>query len=232
MEKIGTTERDLAKALIAFLVKKGWPQPYQEVKYRQGTADVVVDRSGHGWVIECKKSLSLAVLGQAYEWQHDNRFVSVAVFKAKVRDSGRDFARTLCRNFGLGLFEVDKYGYTAEVIQPQDKRRKPTAIGDILQSCRPEHLSWCEAGSQNGAFTAFKATLVNVRAFLRDHGPATVGEIVANVKHHYRNPSSARSSLCKWLPDPKVCPGILLVPGAVAKFRLQTGYDVHGRPAA
>lgn len=232
MAEIGSSERDLARALITYLVKKGWPQPYQEVKYRKGTADIVVDRSGHGWVIECKKSLSLAVLGQAYEWQHDNRFVSVAVFKAKARDSGRDFARTLCRHFGLGLFEIDKYGYAAEIIHPQDRRRRTTAIGDILQSCRKEHLTWCEAGSQNGAFTAFKNTLVNVRTFLANNGPSTVKTIVENIEHHYRNASSARSSLLKWLPEPKVCPGIGIERGKELRFYLLEGFNVFGKHSA
>lgn len=206
MDRIGTTERDLAKALITYLVKKGWPQPYQEVKYRSGTADVVVDRDGHGWVIECKKSLSLAVLGQAYKWQHDNRFVSVAVCAAKRNASGRNFARAMCRKFGIGLIEVDHHGYAREGIHPQDQRRAKTAIGDILQSCRKEHLTFCEAGSTHGAFTAFKATIISVKQFLAGHGPATMDEILANIKHHYKNTSSARQSLGKWLQDPSVCP--------------------------
>ena len=95
MDKIGTTEKDLARAVVVWLTKKGYDKVYQEVGCGGGTADLVVDHEGYGWVIETKKSLSLVVMGQAYERQLDTSLVSVAVFKAKARDAGRNFARVL-----------------------------------------------------------------------------------------------------------------------------------------
>lgn len=227
--KIGTTEKDLAAAVVAWLNQKGYAQVYQEVVFGGGTADLVVDRDGNGWVIETKKSLSLAVMGQAYDRQNDTGLVSIAVFKAKKRDSGRNFARTLCRQFGMGLLEVDAYGYVHEVATPTDMKRSKR-IGDILQSCRPEHLTFCAAGSQNGAFTVFKDTIIKVRKFLREYGPRTVKQIVENVDHHYKTASTARRSLEKWLQQSKVCPGIdhEKIEGVIY-YSLKEGYDVHGK---
>lgn len=201
------TEMKLAAHVIRWLHKKNYEKVYQEVAYGGGTADLVVDRDGRGWVIECKKSLSMAVMGQAYDWQAEHAYVSVAVKKAQKRDSGRNFARAMCRHFGIGLIEVDRFGYAHEVVEPNDQRRKKNVIGDILQSCRPEHLDFCPAGSQHGAFTAFKGTIADVKKFLGTNGPADVATIVANVKHHYRCASAARRNLAKWLQDRKVCPG-------------------------
>ncbi len=225
-QKIGTAETDLAAAVVAWLKSpmKRYEKVYQEVNGGTGTADLVVPHAdGYAWVIECKRTLGLAVMAQAYAWQDDHKHVSVAAFKTKKRDEGRDFARKVCADYGIGVIEVDEYGTCFERTTPVDRRRRQR-IGDILQKCRPEHENFCPAGSQHGAYTPFKATILAVRELLKQDKfkVATVDQIVDNIKHHYKCRSAARRGLLNWLRDPTVCPGFIsYVDGRNIRFSLR-----------
>lgn len=231
-QKIGTAETDLAAAVVAWLKSpmKRYAKVYQEVSCSGRTADLVVPHAdGYGWVIECKRTLGLAVMAQAYDWQRDHKHVSVAAFKTKKRDEGRDFARKVCADYGIGVIEVDEYGTCFERTTPTDKRRITTRIGDILQHCRPEHENFCPAGSQHGAFTPFKATILAVRALLRqdEFKSASLDQIVDGIKHHYKNRSAAKRNLGIWLENYEVCPGFIRSgEGRNRRFSLREDLDV------
>ena len=66
--EMAAPEQKLAAAVIAWL--EGFDTHQEVQREPQGPiADIVVDAGGWGWVIECKRSLGLAVLGQARGWQ-------------------------------------------------------------------------------------------------------------------------------------------------------------------
>jgi hypothetical protein len=101
------TEADLARPLVEQLRELGW-RVYQEVEwYTNGPrADIVATQGRLYWAIECKKSLSLDVLAQAFGWIGKAHVVSVAVPASRRHSSGNDFALEAARAFGIGVLHV------------------------------------------------------------------------------------------------------------------------------
>jgi hypothetical protein len=227
------TEADLARPLVVQLRDLGW-RVYQEVEdYANGPrADIVATQGPIMWVVECKKSLSLDVLGQALGWLGKAHAVSVAVPASHRHSSGNDFALEAARAFGIGVLHVvnpatmdeaeialssgmrewierrrtEGRGSTAsrELVRPSFRRRIDNGLRTQLI---PEREHFAEAGNADGKrYTAFSATCDKVRARLRDNGPLTVKKLVAVLgkDHHYMSEASAIGALRKWIDAGKV----------------------------
>jgi hypothetical protein len=227
------TEADLARPLVVQLRDLGW-RVYQEVEdYANGPrADIVATQGPIMWVVECKKSLSLDVLGQAHGWLGKAHAVSVAVPASHRHSSGNDFALEAARAFGIGVLHVIDPASTDEVslahfsgsrewiaqrrtegrgsvasreiVRPVFRRRIDSGIRTQLI---PERENFAAAGNAVGKrYTAFNATCDRVRARLRDNGPLTLKKLVAVLgkDHHYMSEASAIGSLRKWIEADKV----------------------------
>lgn len=114
-----TAEQALAQHVIDWLEAQHW-DVYQEVPLHGGgskTADIVAVRNGLVWVIECKTTLSLAVMAQASSWNVHLR--SIAVPWAKRGYDERNTAERICRNFlqvgVLYVHEPDRYSGVSRV---------------------------------------------------------------------------------------------------------------------
>jgi hypothetical protein len=121
-------ETEVAAAVVAWLEEAGW-DVYQEVQVKRfgRIADIVAVMERRVWIIECKTSLSMAVIGQAYDWQESVHWVSVAVpilAKRKggypIRGQRPRFVNRVLRDYGIGLIKVERketFGQAPAVLQ-------------------------------------------------------------------------------------------------------------------
>lgn len=86
-----------------------------------------------------------------------------------------------------------------EARQAQAKR-----IAVLRASLRPEHKLLVAGAPCGSQLTPWRCTMIDVQRFLKLKGPSTVKEIVAGVKHHYRNDSSARAGIFRMVSEIKV----------------------------
>jgi hypothetical protein len=78
-----------------------------------------------------------------------------------------------------------------------DRLRWLAALRRTATFCA-EHRNIVPAGTNRGGhWTPYKGTMWYVREFLKSHGPATLGEIMAHLagKHHYRSDALARRAV-------------------------------------
>ena len=196
-------ETDLAKHVVAWLEAQHW-DVYQEVDVRgfSGIADIVAVRASIVWVIECKSSLTFAVLNQAQRWPVHLRSVAVP---ACERGSDARAAAVKCAvdYFGVGVIEVRVYrGATLDVVEkaaPPLKRCYHKRAKALAAKLLPEHKTAAPAGSIGGGgrWTPWRSTLYDVEKRLREApNGLTLRELVTNGgKYHYASTASARSGL-------------------------------------
>ncbi len=192
------TEQELARSVVDWLVAQHY-DVYQEVQVDElgPIADIVVDVNGWGWVIECKTTFGLHVLGQAHRWQRLGvTRVSVATPTKGSSRAPAEMGAHVCSRFGIGRLSV----VGSEVVEKHEPRftRPPRwrRERDILRACHEGHRRCASAGSaQGGHWTPYRETMDGVRNFLEGRDWTPVREIVGEVKHHYNTGSTARSCL-------------------------------------
>lgn len=195
-------ETAIARVMVDGLTDLGW-DVYQEVQPEAygGVADIVgVRQQGAArlvWVVECKVSLGLAVLDQAWGWLGRAHYVSVA---APPLARHRRIVEALLRDRGIGLFEVNMETWHPDrAIEVVPARLHRVQAAGLLKALRPEHRTYAEAGNAEGKrWTPFTATCEEVRRVVAMRPGVTLTELLAQIRHHYRSVSTARSSLAKW----------------------------------
>lgn len=193
-------ETDLAATVVSWLKDQHW-DVYQEVQMRRGDAiaDIVAVQGDTSWVIECKRSLTFAVIEQAIHWKPFARFASVAVPYAKGK--GRWLAERTCGAHGVGYLSVRDDDVNV-VISPQINRR---LIWNITEHLTEQQRDYAPAGSRGGShWTPFKQTCDSLRRYLKDHDGATMKEVMANIDHHYHRDTTAKACLLKWAERGKI----------------------------
>ncbi len=193
------TEVELAKPLIAWLIDQKW-EVYQEVQIASygAVADIVAVMKPIVWVIECKKSLSLDVMGQAHRWSWKANHTSIAIPNRERESNGAIFAKTVLRNLGIGLLEVsdpERYGDPVnERISPRlDRKSKTHWITDCLTD---DHKTWAEAGNPDGKrYTPFQKTKRDIINRVRHNPGIGLKELLESMDHHYASNASARGSI-------------------------------------
>jgi hypothetical protein len=193
------TETELAAPLVAYLRDMGWTV-YQEVKVKGPRADIVAVRGQLVYVIECKLSLSLAVLDQAANWLWQANYVSVAV---PYRRSPGRAAQTVLNTWGVGCCTISQpirpeYGGISFITKPKLNRK---ACPQTLLGCLSDkQQDYAEAGNADGKFwSPFNETCENVRRYVTNHPGCSIGDVIKGLdKHHYAGDSTAKSSLLAW----------------------------------
>lgn len=194
MDKL--SEVDLAEQIVKHLEKLKY-DVYQEVKVCGGCADIIAVKNGEVTIVEVKTSLTISLLHQAYGWNRWANHIYIAV--PYTRDKARHFAYRVCRDYGLGVLLINKKTMGVREEVPDSLHRK-TASKKILSALRPEHKTYCKAGSQLGKrFTPFQETCDALKLFISQKPGLSLDEIVKQVKHHYKTNTSAKFSLSKWL---------------------------------
>lgn len=195
-------ETELAERVIQFLESQHW-DVYQEVQVeRYGRcADIVAVKGNIVWIIECKLSLSLAVLEQAYRWCCNANFVSVAV-PYSTHAKGRAFASMIMSTFNIGYITVYNQSVTQD-IPPGLFRKAKTKI--IKNNLREEHKTFAKAGNSYGErFTPFRQTCIDLFHIVAANPGISLKEAITQVNHHYRKDSTAIVSLANWIRLGKV----------------------------
>jgi hypothetical protein len=194
MKTIKRTEQDLAKDVVEWLENQRW-DVYQEVKAFGHIADIVAIGSNLVWVIECKRSLTLSVMEQAYGWRTHLR--SIAVPYTKRKKNGRSLAYEIAKNYlKIGVIEVSNFGIREVVNAPLMKEYSNSA-NHLESLLREEHKHFAKAGSNSGGYyTPYQATIKAIKKFIGTNPGSTLKEIIDVLgKGHYASNSSCRQSL-------------------------------------
>lgn len=215
------TEEEMAGLVVAWLKAEGW-DVYQEVALGS-VADIVAKRGPVLWVIETKRSMTFAVIGQADHWKRYAHLVSVAVPHAKKSD-GRYMAHKVCQQWGIGVLDVYQSGRVNVAVEPRFRRqRMAKRLAGVL---RPEQQTYAAAGNARGLrWSQWKDTCDKMRRAVEARPGVTLGEVLKGITHHYASASSARSSMKQWLELGRV-EGIRMEPDG-RKIRLYPK-ETHG----
>ena len=200
------TETTLGPPVIAYLQAADWTV-YQEVLRRGSRADLVATKGPLVWVLELKTSLSLALIEQCEAWVGKASYVSAVV----PCGCGGSFTDKILRGFGIGLLRVRSDWLPAQVepcgfVQPRLCRR-PGIAGEWAKHLYEEQKTFCEAGSQSGAWSPWKATCHAMHAFVLENQGCTMKQAIEGIRHHYRTQSTAISSMRQWVQAGRV-PGL------------------------
>jgi hypothetical protein len=194
-------EQDLAKTIVEWLHDMKW-EVYQEVIHRKTSkrADIFAVRGNIRWAIECKTSLSDILLEQANYWIPYSNYTSI-VTPGLTRAS-------LVKNFwleqkGIGWLTCDTNSkFVSICLNPKFRRNK------IDIKLYEEQKTFAQAGNANSLFwSPWKRTCQEIYTFVNSHPGCTLKELFANIKHHYRSDSTARSCLTTWLRQ-GIIPGV------------------------
>lgn len=189
------SEQAMAATVVAYLQEQGW-DVYQEVELRHGRADIVATMGRLVWVVECKTTLTLQVMGQADRWPAHFRSVAVPM-PSRGRGEAADMIRKIAVWRQFGILEIGPNGVST-LVPAALCRHNDKDAQKIRSKLRPEHQTMAPAGSAAGGYwTPYGGTMGAVRTFLDRRGSAgaTLGEVMAAVPHHYRSDKIARTTM-------------------------------------
>ncbi|MFH1984820.1 MAG: hypothetical protein ABIL58_23510 [Pseudomonadota bacterium] len=198
-------ETDLAATVVTWLGDQHW-DVYQEVERDGAIADIVAAMGPLRWVVECKKTLSLCLLEQAFRWIHRAHFVSIAVPQVFAAPKGRGAARIFCNQNGIGMIAVGPHGI--KVYRPPAMSRAAAVSGWRL--CE-QHKTFSPAGTASGVrWTPFASTCCQLRNLLVDRPGLALSEAMKGIDHHYASDATARATVSYYLRKrPGVIKGIV-----------------------
>lgn len=198
-KKQSVPETFLAGSVVDWLVEQKW-DVYQEVQIKTygSVADIVALQGNILQVIECKKTLSMDVIAQAYNWRRHANFISVAVPRhRRKRTNGRLFAEQVLSTFGIGLIVVDYRECVVEIVQPSLNRKAKTDL--VKEALSTEQKTFAKAGNSEGKrWTPFQQTSLNILREVKKRPGITMKELMERINHHYSTPSAARTCIAKW----------------------------------
>ncbi len=201
MVKTKVSEETVGEAVVSWLSGLPW-EVYQEVQpWGNGPiADIVAVAGPVVWIIECKASLTMALMQQAVERQRWANYVSVAVpqtIGSDYRDP-RTFAYNILRDKGIGCIETTLYGGLRENIKPRIQRG---AITRHVRACLTEqHKNYAKAGNARGdRLTPYSLTCDSLREAALKWPGLLFTEIIEKIEHHYASQSAAKSALYGWI---------------------------------
>ena len=195
------TEADLAASVVGYLRGNRY-DVYQEVQpTRLGAiADIVAKLDDLVWVVECKRTLSLEVLGQAYHWRSAAHLVSVAVPAPKRHTAGREFADRIMADYGIGLLSIQAAfrggGSCYEKLRPRLNRK---ALVNKFADLRPEQKLDIAGSATGGHWTPFRQTSAAVRSAIDRRPGICLKDLIDAVEHHYASDSTARACLSRYV---------------------------------
>lgn len=203
MKRISETE--IAAPVVAWLQEQHW-DVYQEVRAGgpgDPIADIVARQKstwGHAtltWVVEVKASLSLALLAQAAHWTKCAHYVSIATPETTRNYRERDLLGWILGYHGIGEFTGS--------IQSRRPVFHRVWTKDWERHLNDKQRTQCAAGSSGGGYwTPFQETCRNVRGYVAAHPGCSMHDMVESIRHHYRRPSTAVTSLRTWIEAGKV----------------------------
>lgn len=185
-------EEKLAAQVVAWLKAQHW-DVYQEVqKVRFGpVADIVGAFGALRWVVECKMTLSLALLEQALMWERQAHFISVAIPQSQG-SRGRAAARRFCDQNGIGMVAVGSYVQ----VYTRPAMRRYAASWELHEAQK----TYAPAGNASGRhWTPFAETCDRLKTLLMSEPGLPLSEALAKIDHHYASDATARATISHYL---------------------------------
>jgi hypothetical protein len=186
-------ESDLAKIIITHYEGLGY-ETYKEVCEKGGKprADIIATKDGEHIVLECKMSVNLKLLEQAWYWKPKSHKVFICYPFKRKSFRERLFVHQMCQDFGIGIIEVDRYNNVNIRLDsvPNNNPDLPKLFEDQKDQ---------EAGVSSTFITPFKRTSNSVVKYINENGDSHLNDLVKNVNHHYKTDTSAKSSLKKMI---------------------------------
>lgn len=186
-----TTEAQLVERAAEWLRADGWDVHFEVAPWGAGAAraDLVGVRGPLLAVVECKLSLSLAVLEQCQTW---TRFAHL-VWAAVPRGKRNGFALQVADWMGTGIMSLGEEGWARSVLQLPRLRR---GIDAKLKRALNEDQKRTVPGTNSGYSTPFRETCTRLLVAVRDAGGRlAVKAAMADLRHHYSSAACARASL-------------------------------------
>jgi hypothetical protein len=199
--KVVASEAELCVLMEEYLRDLHW-DVYKEVTVGTGIIDIVAKQGPVLWGIEAKMTAGLGLLEQAMSRLRYCHRVSVVV------PTGVTYMfEQLCLRDGIGIFRADEqtqYGTSladrkqvkcVRELLPATLRRKVIGV-KLMDGMRDT-----EAGHPSPLrVTGFTETCNSIRRVLSKHPDGMwLKELVGEIQHHYRTPSTARASLQHWM---------------------------------
>jgi hypothetical protein len=205
MRQLPIDKVSLAKKVIAWLEDLKW-DVYQEVSIGSESADIVGVQGRLTWIIECKTSMTIAVVAQADRWKGFAHYLSVAVPYGRHHP----YWEKVLKDLGIGILWVAR-GDSYEWKSPVYERIKPklwrsaNLMKELRASLHPMHKTYAEAGnSRSRRWSPFKETCANIRRYVTDHSGATLHELLRDVETHYQTIGTARACIPMWADAGKI----------------------------
>jgi len=157
-------ETELAEKVVDWLKSQHW-EVYQEVQPHafDRTADIVAVTGNLLWIIEVKKSLSLALLEQALRWRGYANYISIATPNPKRHTKGEDAARLFLKHFGIGRLSIRRRSgdNVDQMIAPHLCRNR---LGTLMDCLTEHHKTYAQAGNADGRrWTQFRNTCMELQ---------------------------------------------------------------------
>ena len=195
----------MAEVVIEFMTAKGW-DIYQEVDLGQSrpVVDIVGVRGGVHWIVECKLSLSMALMEQAWRLKPWAELVSIATPDLKCT-KGHTFAQHALRRDGLGWLraKADRVCPDTSIAALYRKNQLwPGTARHVGTHLRDAQKTGCAAGTNGGGYhTRFKETVRQLIEYVTANPGCTLGQALRSIDHHYQTIESAKSSIRKYVSD-------------------------------
>ncbi len=186
-------------ALVAmtrdWLQVDGWSCFFEVAPWGAGAsrADIVATKGPLLAVIECKLSLSLALLEQCEAWL---KYAHV-IWGATPFLNGGAFAGKVAKEWGFGLVELGQRWGRANsqiTVQPRLRRRvEHERIRRHLGDAQANH----KPGSNHSFATPYTATVAALLGIVTEAKRIAVKDAIAQVRHHYSSSACARQTLMR-----------------------------------
>lgn len=186
-------ESQLVERAAEWMRADGWTCYFEVAPWGSGAAraDIVATRGPMLAVVECKLSLSLALLEQCSLW---TRFAHV-VWGCTPTGKRSEFAQTVASHIGCGLVQIGSFDYPDSRIRLQPDFRRRVKDQEIRKHLN-EQQQMTAPGAAHSYSTPFTQTCDRLRGLVREAGGRiAVKDAMTKLRHHYINASSARTSL-------------------------------------
>lgn len=186
------SEAELVEATRDWLRADGWDCYFEVAPWGSGAAraDIVATRGPLLAIVECKLTLSMALLDQCRHWA---RFAHVTWASVPWIDA-TELQLEVCELVGCGLVTFGRFSDSGGTVQ-----RGPTLRRNVDHARIRRHLGEAQAATRPGSVsfaTPFTATCTRLRALVRAQGGRiAVKEAIGQLEHHYTSPACARASL-------------------------------------
>lgn len=189
--RVFDTEAELVQRAAEWLHRDGWETYFEVAPWGSGAAraDIVATRGPLLAVVECKLSLSTALLEQCETWQRQANVVWAAV----PHGNRRQFTVKIAGILGIGIVQLSSSTWTREqLVAPALNRR----IHDKLRSSLTEAHKQTVPGAAGGYVTPFQETCTRLLLKVKEAGGRLpVKAAMTSLQHHYSSAACARSSL-------------------------------------